>query len=199
MQANSSASKAKGALPGPFEPVGGPSGSNVSRVMVAVVALLLVAAAAPSALASQGETYGSVGGGYQLRNTADGLFHGVNLKGGVGWFPSDFTIGEVTGSYTLGYQGGLQHLLGVQGHFRILIDAFEWVPSIGPLVGVSGAYTADLGFEAFMDLGMEACLAWRGTRDHAWRACGQVSLVPAHTYFQSLFSVEFNYDWFLGL
>lgn len=173
--------------------------SSASKLKVAVVVLLLLTGAAPCVLASQGETYGSVGGGYQLRNTADGLFHGVTLMGGVGWFPSDFTIGELTSSYTVGYQGGLQHVLGVQGHFLILIDAFEWVPSVGPLVGLSGAYTADSGFEAFMDLGMEVCLAWRGSRDHAWRACGQVSLVPAHTYFQSLFSVEFNYDWFLEL
>ncbi len=188
MQANISAAEA-----------GAPARGRTPRHLLTALTAAALLFSPLCAQATQGETYGTIGGGYQLRTTGDGVLNGALLLGGIGWFPSDFTVSEVTAGYTLAYQGGLQQLFGVQGHFRVLIDAFEWVPSVGPLVGVTGAYTANSGFEAFMDLGVEGCLAWRGSREEAFRACGQVSLVPAHTYYQSLFSVSFSYDWFFGM
>lgn len=174
--------------------------SGLLRLALAAAAALgVMSTDARPAHASQGETYGTLGGGYSLRTTDDGLLHGPGLMGGIGWFPSDFTVGEVTANYTLGIQDDIRQMLGVQAHFRLLIDAFEWVPSVGPLLGLTGVYVPGEGLDAFMDLGVEGCVAWRGSRESAWRACGQISIVPTHVYYQSLFSLSFSYDWFLGL
>ena len=133
------------------------------------------------------------------RPSADVVVHGLSLGGGLGWFPSDFAIGEVTGEYGLGFGGGVHHFIALQGHFRMLIDAFEWVPSIGPVAGVTFFSAPQDSAGAMVDLGLEACVAWRGSRESSWKACGTMSLVPTSDHYDASFTIGVGFDGFFGL
>lgn len=145
------------------------------------------------ALASQGEWYWKTGGGYRFSSTSEGLLHAGELRFGLGMFPSDFTVAELNTFYNAGYYGGLHHMLGAEASFRLLIDAFEWVPSIGPVLGISGIVQADGDPTMTGWLGAEFCLDYRGQRTHAFGGCVSISIVPFDREYQSMFLIDFLY------
>lgn len=158
---------------------GGCSGARASCWLAGCVALAAAILPAPAS-ATSGESFLHVDGGYLLLAGDGGNGNGGALGMGFGYYVSDFSLvdtrlyaGATTGDETLLSAGGGEAAL------RILIDATEWVPSVGLAVGWMGFYGMDSGLEpGSFYYGGTVCLEYRAQRDSSIRACGTGGTFP---------------------
>ena len=169
----------------------------MGRPLLAIAATLLLLAPAP-AEASEGEWFYDLSAGYSAMSVQGPWLHLPTFRAGLGYFPSDFSVAVLQGVVSgTAKEGEYLQQVGLRGEYRLLIDAFEWVPSVGPVAGIMGSYDAGEGLDAFAFLGLTACVDYRPTRDEAFGLCGDVTIVPGHTYYQSMWAIMFNYSGFL--
>jgi len=132
---------------------------------------LLALTSAPGE-ASDGESFLRVGGGYAMTSTASER-HGGLAELGFGYAVSDFSQVDVGVSWAAYPPGDTWLGTGTgTGAFRLLIDATEWVPSIGVAVGWMAFASEEDGFDpGTMLFGPQGCLEYRAQRDRSVLAC----------------------------
>jgi hypothetical protein len=161
------------------------------------VFLFLLLLSSPT-YASQGEHYLFAGLGYLPISTADGYLHAATLSAGFGWDITDFTLVDAELYYAAAAApGGLGHLAGAEASFRLLIDATEWVPSVGPSGGWAFSYSPDGGLDQGPYLGATACLQHRTQRESSQTICGEAAVFPFLGDLQGMYLLTFRLDGFL--
>ncbi len=101
------------------------------------------------------------------------------LTVGGGYFVGDFALFEAGLTYgATGHDAELHHLASADLAFRLLIDATEWIPSVGPVVGWLFHQAPTPGLEGGLYVGASACLDRRTARTWSVGACGQYSMFP---------------------
>jgi hypothetical protein len=168
-------------------------GSRCGFLVVLLAALL----ASPVARASWGEKYLDAGAGYFLLGRVDGQHHAPGVRVGGGWHISDFALVDAHGWYapSPGEPGWL-HLTGVSASFRFLLDATQWVPSVGPGIGWVAHLGGGKDFSHGVTLGLSGCLDHRSRREWSVGLCGDISLFAWPRELSKLLMVVVQFSWF---
>ena len=159
------------------------------------LSILLVSS---SALATEGERYLGIELGYRPVSKSEETLHTPALTVGGGYHFSDFVLVEGTVSYGATYANDLFHnIASANLAFRLLIDATQWVPSIGPEVGYLAGYNSEDGMSHGFFVGASACLDYRVWRTHSFAICGEYSVIPFQDDFESFYGLGFRANGFL--
>lgn len=151
-----------------------------------------------SALATEGERYLGMEVGYRPIITAETTLHTPALTLGGGYHFSDFALVEGTLFYGATYANdAFQNVAAANLAFRLLIDATQWVPSIGPEIGYLAGYSTDSGLIHSFYAGGSACLEYRTWRTHSFALCGEMAVVPFQDDFESFYGIGFRANGFL--
>jgi hypothetical protein len=107
-----------------------------------------------------------------------GLDAGALTVGG-GYFLGDFCLLEAGLTYgATGHDSEFHQLASAELAFRLLVDATEWIPSIGPVAGWLFHHAPTPGLEGGFFVGASACLDRRASRTWSVGACGEYSMFP---------------------
>jgi len=163
--------------------------------------LMAVTLACPvgSALASQSERYLWSALSYNPVSTEEGFLHAGTLSAGFGYYLSDFSVidGELYYGFTWS-DGGPAHIAGAEAAFRLLIDATQWIPSVGPVIGWLYAYSNATESTTGPYIGGEACIEYRSVRERSLALCGEMALFPImDTPLQGMYFLSFRWNGFL--
>jgi hypothetical protein len=153
----------------------------MKRLWTYLLVLVVLAFSPLQAKASDGEKTLSLGGGYAAASLNDLWVHGGGLRAGAGWWVSDFWILDGNLFYAGAYgDSDLHQLFGADASFRWVIDATQWVPSIGVTAGWLGAYSPVLdGFKTTYGFaGGTVCLEYRSKREKSLQLCADVGYLP---------------------
>lgn len=151
-------------------------------VRVALAGLLLVIGvlASPGLLkASEGEKSASVGLGYLGVARLETNLHAPALEVSAAWFLTDFVVTEAM--LMLGVaptQGSATAVFGGEVSLRLLLDATQWIPSIGPVVGYVGQAGGPDSFHGGLNIGLSACIDHRSHRSWSMGVCGEITAFP---------------------
>ncbi len=167
------------------------------RTNVALVAVLLLLLPAP-ATASGGDSYLAAEVDYRSVAQEYLTLHTPSLTLGGGYHVSDFAVLEGTFWYggTMA-NGNFENLAAVALSFRFLIDATQWIPSIGPEVGYLAGYSGGEGLRHGFYAGGSACVDYRVWRTHSLALCGEYSVIPFQDDYVSFFGLGFRVNGFL--
>ncbi len=162
------------------------------------LAFLVVLLASSTTLATEGERYLGLELGYRPVLQGENTLHAPVLIMGGGYHFSDFVLVEGTVSYGATYADDLfQNLAAANLAFRLLVDATQWIPSIGPEVGYLAGYNTDAGIGHGFYVGASACLDYRTWRTHSFAICGEYSAIPFQDDFKSFYGVGLRVNGFL--
>lgn len=152
-----------------------------------------------SAQASRGERYLSAELQYRpAKSRFAGYLHTPALSLGGGFHLTDFALFEGMAYYGLtGSQGALRHVWGGEMTLRLLIDATQWIPSIGPVVGWIFSSDEPDGFNNAFYLGAHACVDYRNVRSFSYAICGSITAVPYDGDFAAMYLLGFRLNGFL--
>jgi hypothetical protein len=169
-------------------------GHRTLTILGAALLVLLPAAA----LGSGGDFYLAVEGDYRSVAQGDVTLHTPSLTLGGGVHVSDFAVLEGTLWYggTLA-NGHFENLAAVALSFRFLIDATQWIPSIGPEVGYLAGYGGEDGLRHGFYAGGSACIDYRIWRTHSLALCGEYAVIPFQDDYDSFFGLGFRVNGFL--
>jgi hypothetical protein len=164
-----------------------------------IIVLLFVLAVPVSAQASRGERYLSAELQYRpAKSRFAGYLHTPALSLGGGFHLTDFALFEGMAYYGLtGSQGALRHVWGGEMTLRLLIDATQWIPSIGPVVGWIFSSDEPDGFNNAFYLGAHACVDYRNVRSFSYAICGSITAVPYDGDFAAMYLLGFRLNGFL--
>lgn len=150
------------------------------------------------ALATENEKYLGLEVGYRPVVEGETTLQAPALTVGGGYHFSDFALVEGTLFYGATYSDStFQHLAAANLAFRLLIDATQWVPSIGPEVGYLAGYNADDGLRHGFYAGASACLDYRAWRTHSFALCGEMAVIPFQDDFESFYGLGLRVNGFL--
>jgi len=149
-----------------------------------------------------GATSGDKSFGLQLSYSAitpggSDYLHTPSLSIGGAWHITDFALLELTGFYDGTYDESWRQFWGADLAFRLLLDATQWVPSVGPVVGWMFGYSSPDGLEKGLYAGLGACLEHRSRRSFSLGLCGTGALVPFHEAWEALYTVGFRVSAYL--
>lgn len=168
--------------------------------MKAACLALAVCFLLPSAVnASVNEHYLTLGGQYLPVAAGDDTFHTPSLTLGYGYFVSDFAVLEADLFYGgLPSDGAYRQFAGSHAAFRLLIDATQWVPSVGAIAGWLAAHATDTGLESGAPYaGFSLCLERRTAREKSLSACAEGASFPFSDEFQSVYFLNLNFNGYL--
>ncbi len=148
--------------------------------------------------ASWGEKYLAAQVDYRPVLQAEAMLHTPALTLGGGYHVSDFALVEGSLFYGATYgDGAFRQLWGVDTTLRLLIDATQWIPSVGPAVGYLFGYDTQDSFQHGFYLGASACLDYRTWRTHSFEVCGEVAVFPFQKDYTALYLIGFRANGFL--
>lgn len=150
--------------------------------------------------ASESEFYLAVEAGYRPLSAGEELpaVQAGGLALGAGYHVTDFALLEGMLFYAAGArQGEFHNLFGAELAFRLLIDATQWIPSLGPSLGWAGDYNSDSGLLHGLSAGLSGCLEYRGRRSHSLAICGESAFFPLSDALNGFYGVAFRLNGFL--
>lgn len=163
--------------------------------LTAILCVLLIGA---PALATEGERYLGIEVGYRSIIAGETTFHTPSLTLGGGYHFSDFALVEGMVFYgATSANDTFQSLAAANLAFRLLIDATQWIPSIGPEIGYLAGYSTDAGLSHSFYAGASACLEYRTWRTHSFALCGETAVIPFQDDFESFYGIGFRANGFL--
>lgn len=171
----------------------------VRNSLTFVLILLCVIMSPTTASATGGDRYLTLQGDYRAIGEGETItLHTPALTLGGGYNISDFWLIEGTLSYGATYgNGSFQNLAGAAIAGRFLVDATQWIPSLGAQVGYMAGYNGRDGLRHALYAGGSACLDYRIWRTHSLAICGEYNVVPLQDAFRSFWGVGFRVNGFV--
>jgi len=147
------------------------------RLRILLFSVLLLPLLSVPAAAGEGYLHGQLS--WMPVSHADYKLDAGALTVGGGYFLGDFCLLEGGLTYgATGHDGEFHQLAAAELSFRLLVDATEWIPSIGPVAGWLFHHAPTPGLEGGFYLGASACLDRRAARTWSVGACGEYSMFP---------------------
>ena len=144
-------------------------------------------------------SYLTLGGQYMPVAIGDDTFHTPSLTLGYGYFVNDFSVLEADLYYGgLPEDGAYRQFGGGHAAFRLLIDATQWVPSVGMVAGWLATHSTEAGLESGAPYaGFSLCLERRTTRERSLSACAEGASFPLSDDYQSVYFINLNFNGYL--